>query len=124
MGPPYAGNFTLGSRDFALLVFCRLVGGDIKVDANSLIKGLTVGGVGFGLGTTLLLYGQEQSNPLTPAVAAAMMPVAGVLLEVFFDKKQISRTFVLGLLCAVIGGLIAAGFGLNEYNVNIGFSGV
>ena len=68
-----------------------------------------------------MLYGQEQSNPVTPAVAAAMMPVAGALLEVFFDKKRISRTFVLGLLCAVIGGLIAAGVGLNNYNVNIGF---
>lgn len=106
---------------FALLVFCRLVGRYIKVDANSLIKGLSVGGVGFGLGTILLLYGQEQLDPLTPAVAAAMIPVAGVLLEVFFDKKRTSRTFVFGLLCAVIGGLIAAEFGLNEYEVNIGF---
>ena len=105
----------------ALLVFWRLVEGCINVDVISWIKGIIVGGVGFGLGTTLLLYGQEQSNPVTPAVAAAMMPVAGVLLEVFFDKKQISRTFILGLLCAVIGGLIAAGVGLNDYNLNIGF---
>ena len=72
---------------FSLLVFCRLVGRHIKVDANSLMEGLSVDGVGFGLGTTLLLYGQEQSDPLTPAVAATMIPLAGVLLEVFFDKK-------------------------------------
>ncbi len=83
MEPPFAGSFTFGSRDFALFALCRLVESDIKVDANSLIKGLTVGGVGFGLGTTLLLYGQEQSEPLTPAVAAAMMPVAGGCLGYF-----------------------------------------
>ena len=44
----------------ALLVLCRLVEGVINVDAISWIKGLIVGGVGFGLGTTLLLHGQEQ----------------------------------------------------------------
>lgn len=104
-----------------LLVFCRLVEGGINVGSVSWIKGLIVGGVGFGLGTTLLLHGQEQSNPVTPAVAAAMMPIAGALLEVLFDKKRTSRTFVSGLLCAVIGGLIAAGVGLNDYNLNVGF---
>ena len=105
----------------ALLGFWRLVEGCINVDVISWIKGIIVGGVGFGLGTTLLLHGQEQSNPVTPAVAAAMMPIAGALLEVLFDKKRASRTFVSGLLCAVIGGLIAAGVGLNDHNVNIGF---
>ena len=52
-----------------------------------------------------------------------MMPIAGALLEVLFDKKRTSRTFVKtsGLLCAVIGGLIAAGVGLNDHNLNIGF---
>ena len=49
------------------------------------------------------------------------MPLAAALLEVFFDKKRISLTFVSGLLSAVIGGLIAAGVGLNDHNVNIGF---
>ena len=107
-----------------LLVFWRLVEGSINVDAVSWIKGLIVGSVGFGLGTTLLLHGQEQSNPVTPAVAAAMMPIAGALLEVLFDKKRTSRTFVSGLLCAVIGGLISAGVGLNDHNLNVGFSGV
>ncbi len=105
----------------ALFVFWRLVEGGVNVEAISWTKGLIVGGLGFGLGTALLLYGQKQSNPVTPAVAAAMMPVVGALLEVVFDKKQISHTFVLGLLCAVIGGLIAAGVGLNDYKVNIGF---
>jgi len=105
----------------ALLVLWRLVEGGINVDAISWIKGIIVGGVGFGLGTTLLLYGQEKSNPVTPAVAAAMMPIAGAVLELLFDKRRTSRTFVSGLLCAVIGGLIAAGVGLNDHNLNVGF---
>ena len=71
----------------ALLVFWRLVEGCINVDVISWIKGIIIGGVGFGLGTTLLLYGQEQSNPVTPAVAAAMMPVASGCLRNFLIKN-------------------------------------
>tara|TARA_B100000575_G_scaffold268746_1_gene247887 strand:+ start:1374 stop:2267 length:894 start_codon:yes stop_codon:yes gene_type:complete len=106
---------------FALLIFWRLVEGRISVGTTSWIKGVIIGGGGFGLGTTLLLYGQKQSSPVTPAVAAAMMPVAGALLEVFFDNKQISITFLMGLIFAVIGGLVAAGVRLDNYTVNIGF---
>ena len=105
----------------ALFIFWRLVEGGIRVSTTSWIKGFIIGSVGFGLGTTLLLYGQKQSSPVTPAVAAAMMPVAGGLLEVFFDNKRISITFFIGLAFAVTGGLFAAGVQLDNYAVNIGF---
>ena len=105
----------------ALLIFWRLVEGQAGVGATLWIKGVIIGGVGFGLGTTLLLYGQKQSSPVTPAVAAAMMPVAGSLLEVFFDDKRISVTFLIGLTFAVIGGLVAAGVRIDNYTLNIGF---
>ena len=68
----------------------------------------------------LLLYGQKQSNAVTPAVAAAMMPVAGALLEVIFEKKIFSITFIIGLVFAVIGGLIAAGVEPRTYDMSAG----
>lgn len=104
-----------------LVVFWRLMEGKITLSADLWLKGMTIGGIGFGFGTTLLLYGQSQSNPVTPVIAAAMMPVAAAMLEVVLDKKRLSASLFLGLICAVTGGLIAAGVKWGGYDIGVGF---
>jgi drug/metabolite transporter (DMT)-like permease len=129
-----AGDILMGSWDLLtllvlrlvpgtliLLILWRMIEGEIVTDAATWFAGIIVGGIGFGLGTTLLLYGQKQSSPVTPAVAAAMMPVAGALLEIVLDKRRVSATLAVGLACAVVGGLIAAGVTWGEYEMGLGF---
>ena len=48
---------------------------------------MTVGGIGFGFGAILLLVSQKMSDPVTPAIVAAMMPIAGAAIEVVLDKR-------------------------------------
>ena len=56
--------------------------GLLQVLAAPWFRGITLGGVGFGIGAVLFLVRQKISDPVTPAIAAAMMPIAGSAVEV------------------------------------------
>ncbi len=77
-------------------------------------RGIGVGGIGFGLGSVTFLWGQALSDAVTPAIAASMMPIAGALLEVSFDGRRMRPRLLLGILLALIGGLMATGTRLDE----------
>ena len=49
------------------------------------LRGLVIGGIGFGTGTIALLVTQSMTDAVTAVLVAAMMPVAAVALEVLFD---------------------------------------
>ena len=83
-------------------------------------QGIRVGGIGFGVGATLLLVGQKFSDPVTPAIAAAMMPIAGAALEVLFDGRRLKLQLLIGIVLALSGGLLATGVRLNEGTFGIG----
>jgi len=83
-------------------------------------RGFGVGGIGFGLGAVLLLAGQRMSDPVTPAIAAAMMPIAGAGLEVLFDGRRLRAQLVLGIALAMIGGYLATGVKLAEGSFGMG----
>jgi len=83
-------------------------------------RGMTVGGIGFGIGMVLLLIGQKMSNPVTPAIAAAMMPVAGTAIEVILDKRKLRPHLIAGIALALIGGLIATGVKLSNATFGMG----
>ncbi len=83
-------------------------------------KGIFIGGLGFGIGAPLLLYGQRLSDPVTPALAAAMMPVAGVMLEVLFDNRRMTLPLWCGLILALSGGVLASGARLGEASFGTG----
>lgn len=72
-------------------------------------RGTVIGGIGFGIGSILLLIGQEISDPVTPAIAVAMMPVAGAALEVWLDGRKLNSILVMGIVVAILGGWVAAG---------------
>lgn len=72
-------------------------------------RGIIVGGIGFGLGTWLLLKAQALTDPVTVAIFASAAPVTAALLEVLTDGRRISRGYVLGMIAAVTGGIVATG---------------
>ena len=72
-------------------------------------RGLTVGGIGFGFGAILLLVGQKMSDPVTPAIVASMMPIAGAFIEVVLDKRKLHLQLLGGILLTMVGGLLATG---------------
>ena len=76
--------------------------------------GLTVGGLGFGFGSLLLLVGQKMSDPVTPAIVAAMMPIAGASIEVVLDKRKLRLQLLGGIVLAMLGGLLATGVRLSN----------
>jgi len=104
-----------------LLVVWWMLDGRLRLNKRIWAKGLAIGGIGFGFGSLLLLYGQQISNPVTPAIAAAMMPIMGAMLEVMLDRRRLTPMLILGILCAFIGGILAAGVRLSGINIGGGF---
>ena len=97
-----------------LMVIWVWFDGLAKVLSAPWVRGITVGGVGFGIGAVLLLVGQKMSDPVTPAVAAAMMPIAGAAVEVIFDKRRLQLHLIIAIALALIGGLLAGGVNLGD----------
>lgn len=77
-------------------------------------QGIVVGGIGFGLGSVMFLVGQAMSDAVTPAIAAAMMPIFGALLEILLDGRRMRARLALGIACALGGGLMATGSRFDE----------
>ena len=74
---------------FALLfvIWIVLEGSTTEKNANW-IKGLWIGGIGFGMGSFLLLYLQSVTSPVIAALSTATMPLAAVTLEVILDGRK------------------------------------
>ncbi|NKB78270.1 MAG: EamA family transporter [Gammaproteobacteria bacterium] len=103
-----------------LLIAWVLIDGWRQVASAPWKRGLGVGGLGFGLGAILLLVGQQLSDPVTPAVAAAMMPIAGALLEVVFDNRRLRPMLMLAIILVLLGGYLATGMGSGEATFELG----
>ena len=73
------------------------------------LKGIFIGGFGFGLGSLLLLVSQASSSGVIAALAATTMPLSAVALEVILDGRKLTKWFLLGALFVVAGGLVATG---------------
>ena len=96
------------------------IDGLAKVLSAPWVRGVTVGGVGFGIGAVLLLVGQKMSDPVAPAIAAAMMPIAGAAVEVIFDKRRLRLRLIIAIALALIGGLLAGGVNLGDATFGLG----
>ena len=82
--------------------------------------GLKIGGIGFGVGAILLLVGQKMSDPVTPAIAAAMMPIAGAAVEVILDKRVLKLHLMIAIILAFVGGILAGGVNFNDATFGVG----
>jgi len=103
-----------------LLIVWSAADGWMSVYNARWLKGTWVGGIGFGIGSILLLVGQKLSDPVTPAIAAAMMPIAGAALEVIFDGRQLKLKLIFGIVLALTGGYLATGTNLDNSNFGLG----
>jgi drug/metabolite transporter (DMT)-like permease len=70
------------------------------------IWGIFVGGIGFGFGSLLLLYGQVFSDPITVTIVSGLFPAVSGFLEVLLDKRKLNKEFVIGVSIAFIGGTV------------------
>jgi len=103
-----------------LMIFWIAADGWVSVYNAQWLRGTIVGGIGFGIGSTLLLVGQKLSDPVTPAIAAAMMPIAGATLEVIFDGRQLKFKLIIGIILALTGGYLATGADLDNSSFGFG----
>ena len=95
---------------FVLLFFIWIVlEGSSVVRTANWIKGFWIGGIGFGIGSFLLLLLQSLTTPVIAALAAATMPLAAVTLEVFLDGRRITQWFLIGIILVLFGGFLATG---------------
>jgi len=104
----------------ALFIFWLWIDGWSRVLGADWRRGIGVGGIGFGLGSIIFLVGQHLSDAVTPAIAASMMPIVGAILEVTLDGRRMRPRLLLGILLALVGGLLATGSRIDEGNFGWG----
>lgn len=114
-------RFALAVALLMLVWFAR--DGAARVLRANWLRGIWVGGIGFGLGAWLLLVAQKLTDPVTVAVIAASMPVAGAILEVLFDGRRLRGRFLLGLAASVTGGTVAV-FGVTSGGESLWLGGL
>lgn len=68
---------------------------------------LTVGAIGFGGAAAALIFAQAVTDPVTVAVVVSVSPLTGTLIEWIFERRPLTRPFLLGLGASVVGGVIA-----------------
>ncbi len=83
-------------------------------------KGIVIGGVTIGLGAFLLVIGQSMTGPVTVAIISATMPIVGIAIEVILDGRKMTLALILGLVLALIGGVMALGSGATSLNLGLG----
>ncbi len=83
-------------------------------------KGLTIGAIGFGIGTVLLLVAQSLSDAVTVVLVVAAMPVGAVALEVACDGRKLTRYFLAGVVLVLLGGYLATGTKLTQGSFGLG----
>ena len=103
-----------------LTIIWLWVDGFENVKSAPWIHGLKIGAIGFGIGAILLLVGQKMSDPVTPAIAAAMMPIAGAAVELVLEKRVLKLDLIAAIILAFIGGIFAGGINFNDVTFGIG----
>lgn len=83
-------------------------------------KGIIIGGLTIGLGAFLLVIGQSMTGPVTVAIISASMPLIGITIEVVLDGRKITPALIVGLILALIGGIMALGTGAASVNLGLG----
>ena len=100
------------------IIWIALEGSGVLRTANW-IKGFWIGGIGFGIGSFLLLFVQSITSPVIAALAAATMPLAAVALEVILDGRKMTQWFLIGIILVLFGGFVATGATFDGINFDL-----
>ena len=90
----------------ALVPFWAAVEGWEPLRRVNWLKGVAVGSLIY-LGAWFLIRGQALGGPVTAAVISSTLPVVGIALEVVLDGRKVTGALILGLVLALVGGVLA-----------------
>lgn len=84
------------------------------------LKGFVIGALGFGLGSLLLVITQLLTSTFIAALAAALMPLSAITLEIFFDGRRINVKFFIGIMLVLGGSAIILGTQVLDVKFSMG----
>lgn len=76
------------------------------------LRGMAIGAAGFGGSALTILLSQWYTDPVTVAIFAATTPLCATVVDWVVLGRGFSRGFLLGLVAALVGGLVATGTGV------------
>ena len=91
-----------------------------KIFESNWLKGIYIGGIAWGIGGLLLIFGQRYSDPISTVLVLAMMPIAGMLIDTIYEKLKLTKNVVIGLILSLIGGYIATDVDYEEFKFKFG----
>ena len=103
-----------------ILILWVVLEGKSTLRTRYWLKGILIGGFGFGAGSALLLFAQKYTGAVTASLAVATMPLAAVTLEVLLDGRKLTPWFILGVCLVLYGGFLATGLTLSDAQLGIG----
>lgn len=83
-------------------------------------RGIMVGGIVIGLASVFLVIAQKATNSVTVAVATATMPVLGIALECWLDRRRVTPALLIGLVLSLAGGMLAYAAAMGNLRLGIG----
>lgn len=103
---------------FLLPIWWAMEGGRVIARANWL-RGIAIGSL-FAFGALMLIVSQALTDAVTVAIAAALLPLIGMTLEVMFDGRRVTMALVLGITLSFLGGVLAYTARLDEFGIGLG----
>lgn len=67
---------------------------------------LLIGGLGMGMGTTLLVFALDYANPVTVAIITTTFPLVSAVMGYFGGSEKVTFALALGIVCAIAGGVL------------------
>jgi drug/metabolite transporter (DMT)-like permease len=102
-----------------LLVPARLVPGSLVILLITILAGqgkcirqapwgtlFLIGGLGMGVGTTLIVWAQDYADPVTVSIIITTMPLVSVVMGYFAGSERVTIALALGIVCALAGGVL------------------
>ena len=83
-------------------------------------RGVIIGALGFGTGSLLLVVTQVLTSTIVAGLAAALMPLAAISLEIVFDKRLLTTKFLIGAALVLCGSFIIIGQDLLKLQFSLG----
>lgn len=103
----------------ALLPLWLLVDGHRALAAAPWLRGIAIGSL-FAISNWFMIEAQALSGAVTVAVITAAMPIIGITLEVVLDRRAVTLTLIIGLLLAVIGGVMVLDLRNGGFSLGLG----
>ncbi|WP_210528931.1 DMT family transporter [Rubellimicrobium arenae] len=80
-----------------------------------------IGTIGIGGAAVAAIFAQAATDPVTVAVIASIAPLSATLVEWIYERRPLTRAFLLGLAATIAGGVIATmGGGAGQGNLWLG----